>query len=55
MAFLRMLSDFVFRKRYPSAWARQEIEREKRWKKLRDDDLKREGREFANRRRMSMV
>jgi len=55
MSFLRVLSDIIFPKRYPSAWERQRIAREKRWRDLRDDALQREGREFANRRRMSAV
>jgi hypothetical protein len=55
MSFLRVLSDFVFPKRYPSAWARQRIAREKRLRDCRDEALKKEGREFANRRRISAV
>jgi hypothetical protein len=55
MSFLGELYNFIFPKRYPSAWGRQQIERETRRRNLRDEAIKREGREFANRRRTSVV
>lgn len=51
MAFLRKLHDIVFPKRYQSAWARQQDERENRWRNHRDVVLKEELRLFANRMR----
>lgn len=55
MTFLRTVSDIVFPKRYPSAWARQEIERETRRQKNRDDIIKGELRLFANRMRTGRI
>lgn len=55
MTFLRTVSDIVFPKRYLSAWARQEIERETRRQKNRDDIIKGELRLFANRMRTGRI
>ena len=48
MTFLRKLSDIVFPKRYPSAWARQEMEHQNRWREYREIILEEYGRSFAN-------
>ena len=48
MTFLRKLSDIVFPKRYPSAWARREMEREIRWREHRIAMLKKVSIDFAN-------
>jgi hypothetical protein len=55
MSFLRDLSNIFSPKRYPSAWARQQTEREDRWRKIRSDLLEEEYRKFANRRRTTAV
>ena len=51
MTFLRKLSDIVFPKRYPSAWARQKDEHQNRWQEHRIAVLKKQCIEFANRKR----
>lgn len=48
MTFLRKLSDIVFPKRYPSAWARQKDEHQNRWRDHLRFIIEEQRRSFAN-------